>query len=199
MIVYQKARIFDPDSPTKGFYVQFNPNTLEYSAGKDWRTQKNVVNPGTSGTPQAQEPEQQAPPLGDELGSTLSVRLFFHSYINDTSFSDVRPTINRIRAFLPVMSNGRNTGSSAKASSPRITFAWGTTIYTGTLEFFHAAYQMFAFDGTPVQAEVSITIRGEDQEVSASSSNQASGTVPDTDFLQQDDALLLSGVSWLFQ
>lgn len=199
MIVYQKARIFDPDSPTKGFYVQFNPNTLEYSAGKDWRTQKNVVNPGANGSLQAQEPEQQAPPFGDELGSTLSVRLFFHSYINDTIFSDVRPGIHRIRAFLPVMPAGRKTGPGAKAASPRITFAWGTTIYTGTLEFFHAAYQMFAFDGTPVQAEVAITIRGEDQEISASSSNQALSALSDTDFSRQDDALLLSGVSWLFQ
>lgn len=199
MSVYQKARIFDPDSPTKGFYVQFNPNTLEYSAGKDRRTQKNVVNPGAGGSPQGQEPEQQAPPIGDEPGSTLSVRLFFHSYINDTAFSDVRPNINRIRAFLPVIPTGRKTGPSAKAASPRITFAWGTTIYTGTLESFHATYQMFAFDGTPVQAEVAITIRGEDQEVSASSNNQALSAVPDTGFPQQDDALLWSGVSWLFQ
>lgn len=199
MIVYQKARIFDPDSPTKGFYVQFNPNTLEYSAGKDWRTQKNVVNPGADGSLQAREPEQQAPPFGDELGSTLSVRLFFHSYINDAIFSDVRPNINRIRTFLPVIPTGRKTGPSVKAASPRITFAWGTTIYTGTLEFLHATYQMFAFDGTPVQAEVAITIRGEDQEVSASSSNQALSALSDTGSLQQDDALLLSGVAWLFQ
>lgn len=198
MIVYQKARIFDPDSPAKGFYVQFNPNTLEYSAGRDWRTQKNVVNPGTNGTLQAREPEQQAPPLGDDPGSTLSVRLFFHSYINDGNFSDVRPNINRIRAFLPAITNGPGTGSGTKAASPRITFAWGTMIYTGTLEFFHAAYQMFAFDGTPVQAEVSITIRGEDQEVSANSNNQVLSTV-NTDLSQQDDTLFLSGVSWLFQ
>lgn len=199
MAAYQKARIFDPDSPTKGFYVQFNPNTLEYSAGKDWRTQKNVVNPGANGTLQAQEPEQQAPPLGNEWGSTLSVRLFFHSYINDSNFSDVRPNINRIRAFLPVITNGPETGSGAKAASPRITFAWGTMIYTGTLEFFHAAYQMFAFDGTPVQAEVSITIRGEDQEVSANSNNQVLSAVSNADLTQQDDTLFSSGVSWLFQ
>lgn len=42
MIVYQKARIFDPDSPKNGFSVQFNPNTLEYSAGIDFRSQKGV-------------------------------------------------------------------------------------------------------------------------------------------------------------
>lgn len=63
----------------------------------------------------------------------------------------------------------------------------------------HVSYQMFAFDGTPVQAEVSITIRGEDPDVSAALSNQALAGVSDTGFLQQDDALYLSSLSWLFQ
>lgn len=199
MTVYQKARIFNPDSPTKGFYVQFNPNTLEYFAGKDWRTYKSVVTSTGAGKPQAPEPEQQNPPLGNEWGSTLSVSLFFHSYINDTIFSDVRPNINRIRSFLPVIPDGQKTGSNTKTTSPRMTFAWGTMIYTGTLESFHATYQMFAFDGTPVQAEVAITIRGEDQEVTANSNNQVLSAVSNTAFSQQDDTLFLSSVSWLFQ
>ena len=33
MSALEKARIFDPDAPKSGFYVQFNPNTLEYAAG----------------------------------------------------------------------------------------------------------------------------------------------------------------------
>ena len=72
-------------------------------------------------------------------------------------------------------------------------------IYTGTLESFQATYQMFAFDGTPVQAEVAITIRGEDQEVTAGSNNQVLGTELETDFSQQDDTLFFSNLSWLFQ
>ncbi len=137
--------------------------------------------------------------MGNEWGSTLSVSLFFHSYINDNNFSDVRTNINRIRAFLPAITNSPGTGSGTKAASPRITFAWGTMIYTGTLESFHVTYQMFAFDGTPVQAEATITIRGEDQEVSANSNNQALSAVQNTDFSQPDETLFSSGVSWLFQ
>ena len=198
MIVYQKARIFDPDSPKNGFSVQFNPNTLEYSVGIDFRSQKGVAEQGGDG--QMQVSEFQSSPLGKKQSARLSVRLFFHSYINELTYSDVRPTINRIRAFLPAAAESAATGNTApKSSKPKISFAWGTMTHTGTLESFQATYQMFAFDGTPVQAEVSITIRGEDPDVSASINNQALGDISGTDFLQQDDALYLSGLSWLFQ
>ncbi len=197
MIVYQKARIFDPDSPKNGFSVQFNPNTLEYSAGTDL-TKRGVTQKGGAG--QAEGLEFQSPPVGQKQDARLSVTLFFHSFINDLTYSDVRPTVNRIRAFLPAAMERKNTGGNSESSTkPRISFAWGTMTHTGTLESFRAAYQMFAFDGTPVQAEVSITIRGEDPDVSAALSNQALAGVSDTDFLQQDDALYLSSLSWLFQ
>lgn len=197
MIVYQKARIFDPESPKSGFSVQFNPNTLEYSAGIDWRTETNVWDPKKRGNLQAEE--HQSSPLNRPQGARLSVRLFFHSYINELTYSDVRPAINRIRAFLPVTTGGRDTNTNLKSSKPQISFAWGTMTHTGTLESFQVTYQMFAFDGTPVQAEVAITIRGEDPDVSAALNNQMLSAEVDTDFLQQDDALYLSSLSWLFQ
>jgi len=190
MSAYQKARIFDPDSPTDVFYVQFNPNTLEYSASLDRKTHKRVKKPGGSGG--QRERESQGPLLGKEREARLSVRLFFHSYISDGVFSNVRPYVNRIRAFLPATS-GR------QATSKKMTFAWGTLTHTGTLESFQVTYQMFAFDGTPVQAEVAITIQGEDPDISAASNNQALRVVPATDSSPQDDALLPSDLSWLFQ
>ena len=55
MIVYQKARIFDPSAPKSGFSVQFNPNTLEYSAGIDWRTETNVWDPNKIGRASCRE------------------------------------------------------------------------------------------------------------------------------------------------
>ena len=197
MSIYQKARIFDPDSPTNIFYVQFNPNTLEYSASISQEAQKNVQDRNGSGN--IQTPNTQQSPLAAEQGSTLVVRLFFHSYLNDLVFRDVRPDVNRVRAFLPAASGSSASSPSVRASSPRITFAWGTMIYTGTLESFQATYQMFAFDGTPVQAEAVATIRGEDQEVAAGSGNQGAGTASGADSSQQDDALFLSDLSWLFQ
>ena len=197
MIVYQKARIFDPASPTNGFYVQFNPNALEYYASIRPETQKNVQDQNGRGG--IHTPNLQQSPIAAERGSSLSTRLFFHSYINDLIFHDVRLDVNRVRAFLPTASGSSTSNPSVKANSPRITFAWGTMIYTGTLESFQATYQMFAFDGTPVQAEVAITIRGEDQEVTAGSNNQVLGTELETDFSQQDDTLFFSNLSWLFQ
>lgn len=197
MSVYQKARIFDPDSPADVFYVQFNPNTLEYSASISQETQKNVQDRSGSGS--IQTPNTQQSPLAAEQGSTLVVRLFFHSYLNDLMFHDVRPDVNRVRAFLPAAS-GSSTGSPpVRASSPRITFAWGTMIYTGTLESFQATYQMFAFDGTPVQAEAVATIRGEDQEIAAASGNQEADPASEADSSPQDDPPLPSDLSWLFQ
>lgn len=202
MVVYQKARIFDPASPTNGLYVQFNPNTLEYSAGMHGDMYKGAdeqPQKSTRGTQQA-----QGSPIDHEWGSTLSVRLFFHSYISELIYSDVRPNINRIRAFLPKMTPLPDTKAdggqtSQKANSPQITFAWGTMVYTGTLESFHVTYQMFAFDGTPVQAEVSITIRGEDEDVTHEAVNKSLDKTPDMDFSQEGDTLFLSDLSWLFQ
>jgi len=197
MIVYQKARIFDPNSPTNGFYVQFNPNTLEYSAGLSGKAYKHVKK--KEGYGNAGEPDFQNPLLAGAQIARLSVRLFFHSYVNDLVFSDVRPNINRIRAFLPVSPKEDVTRTQNNSKLPQITFAWGTLTHTGTLESFQVTYQMFAFDGTPVQAEVAITIRGEDPDVSAASNNLALGPVSGTDFSRQDDTLFLSDLSWLFQ
>jgi len=190
MSVYQKARIFDPDSPKNVFYVQFNPNTLEYSASLSRKTHKHVTKPGSSGRQKGSE--SQGPLLAEERDARLSVRLFFHSYVSDEDFSDVRPSVNRIRAFLPA-------ASGAQTASPKITFAWGTLTHTGTLEAFQASYQMFAFDGTPVQAEVAITIRGEDPDISAASNDQALSTVSESDLPPRDGTDLLPDISWLFQ
>ena len=161
----EKAFICDPDTPSKKFYVQFNPNTLEYSTGQSKNSYKGVA--AQDGQGSAQEPQKQSPPIPEPDGSLLSVKLFYHTYTSRDSFTDVRSKIYNIRAFLPP-AKGNDS-----ASSPRIQFAWGPLIFIGTLESFHASYQMFAHDGTPVQAEVSIVIRGEDPDVNAESDDQA--------------------------
>lgn len=189
MFTLEKARIFDPNSPSDVFYVQFNPNTLEYSAGTSPRAQKGVLDQDGRGT--RREPQAQQSPIAEERGAALSARLFFHTYTSPSSFTDVRADINRIRAFLPA-SSGRGG-----ASSPKITFAWGTLTHTGTLESFHVSYQMFAHDGTPVQAEASISIRGEDPDVTAESANQALRAESESE--QEDDSSFGDDISWLFQ
>lgn len=161
----EKAFLCNPDTPGKKFYVQFNPNTLSYSAGRGEESCKGVS--ARDGQGSAGEPQKQSSPLSEPEGSLLSVKLFFHTYASRDSFTDVRSKIYNIRAFLP------SSKGNSSVSSPRIQFAWGTLAFAGTLESFQVSYQMFAHDGTPVQAEASISIRGEDLDVSARSNNQA--------------------------
>lgn len=184
-----KALICSPDAPRQGFYVQFNPNTMEYSAGLSRSAHKGVSDRG--GQSSAPEPQLQSSPLAEPKGALLSVRLFFHTYASAKSFTDVRSSVNRIRAFLPTSPGG------GRSSSPKIKFAWGTLTHTGTLESFHVSYQMFAHDGTPVQAEVSISIRGEDPDVTAEAVNESMGPQTDTAQVQQEDTIPDS-ISWLF-
>ncbi|MDE6590008.1 MAG: hypothetical protein K2K53_06630 [Oscillospiraceae bacterium] len=188
----EKAFICDPDTPTKKYYVQFNPNTLEYSAGQSKDSYKGVT--ARDGQGSAREPQKQSSPILGPEGSMLSVKLFFHTYTSHEFFSDVRAKIYNIRAFLPP---GKGNSS---ASSPRIQFAWGTLAFTGTLESFHVSYQMFAHDGTPVQAEVSISIRGEDLDVSADSrgtdQNKKSKKL---ELEEADEDPPPDGIIWLFQ
>jgi len=186
----EKARIFDPDAPKSGFYVQFNPNTLEYAAGLSGQACKGAAD--RAGQEGAGVPDLQSAPLAEPQGAVLSVRLFYHTYTSPSSFTDVRADISRIRAFLP------RTTEKARAKSPRVTFAWGTMTHTGTMESFSVSYQMFAHDGTPVQAEASITIRGEDPDVCSASADQSPGNPLESN-PQQDGGHVSDVPSWLFQ
>ncbi len=191
MSVLEKARIFDCDAPAAVCYVQFNPNTLEYSAGLKGQPHKGAVERDGCGI--QQEPQAQQSPIADERGASLSVRLFYHTYNGPGDYTDVRAYINTIRNFLPAPT------ADGRASSPRITFAWGTMTHTGTLESFHVTYQMFAHDGTPVQAEVAISIRGEDPDVIAESNNQALGAESAAESARLDGDPTLKDISWLSQ
>lgn len=191
MSALEKARIFDPDSSEDALHVQFNPNTLGYSVGMSGQAHKGVRDPGGGGV--QREGQAQQSPIAETRSACLSIRLFYHTYTGPDDFSDVRTHINKIRDFLPAPS------ARGRSSSPRITFAWGTITHTGTLESFQVSYQMFAHDGTPVQAEVSIAIRGEDPDVSAESANQALGSRPAEEAGQDGGDAALGDISWMYE
>lgn len=154
----RKARISDPDGRIAPFEVQFNPNSLEYSVSSNWNNEKGTAQKTASGS---RGPfEQQSDPTASTHHSTLSVRLFYHTYKSETSFTDVRDEIEKLRVF--VRTSG-NTGTN----DLRIRFAWGTFSFEGVLDNFAVTYQMFAADGTPVQAEAAVTIAGEDPDYAA--------------------------------
>lgn len=185
----EKALLLDCDRRVNSLAVQFNPNTLEYSANLSQETGKGVH--GREGNRQNGGPQIQSSPLKDKQGGVLSVKLFFHTYTNELIYTDVRASIGRIQSFLP------HPKTSGKTQTPRIAFAWGPLTFYGTLESFHVSYQMFAHDGTPVQAEVSISIRGEDQDVNAERINQSLGPPAVSSFSTDLDSLA-STAAWLF-
>lgn len=155
----EKAKIYDPDKPADAFYVQFNPNSLEYSIGSNRRNGKGVRSkPADSG---AGEEHLQSDPTSGTDRASLCVKLFYHTFFSEKNYWDVRLEIEKIRAFV------RSSGNAGSANDVKIAFSWGTITHVGMLDSFSVSYQMFASDGTPVQAEVSVSITGEDPDRAA--------------------------------
>lgn len=148
-------------------YVQFNPATLQYTVGTNRGAGKYVDAPAQDGG--AGEEQRQGDPTGSTGRATLSVQLFYHTYAGPDNYTDVRDDINYIRGFV------RRTGDNSRVSSRRIAFAWGTITHIGTLDSLSVTYQMFAADGTPVQAAVGIAISGEDPDVKAQANDRETG------------------------
>lgn len=187
MSALKKARIYDPNNINDGFYVQFNPNTLQYTAGANTPEKK------TGGA--EQHTQIQGDPTGCTGLASLSATLFFHTYQNEASYTDVRKEINRLRAFL------RRRDDKEGVISRGIAFAWGTLTIIGTLESISVSYQMFAADGTPVQAEVSVTILGEDPDVKADGVERAASQEVERDpmLAWREQGKPPATVQWLFE
>jgi len=153
MAQVEKAVFFDPTEPTPSYItVQFNPNSLEYGFGKEGRRKQKKEK-------ETQE-EQQQSPLDAWNSSTLSMRLFFNTYVSETEFTDVRDKIKPLRAFLCKMEDKN------QVCNKKIQFAWGTFAFEGYLNSLRVTFQMFGADGTPVRAEVSLSISGEESDIS---------------------------------
>lgn len=157
-----KAKIYEGDKINQAFTVQFNPNSLEYVIHSNERNHKGVQSKKVDSP--AEETHRQRDPTGSTDEAVLSVRLFYHTYSSETSYTDVRDEIKKLRKFV------RGSGNS-KEITPKITFSWGSLVHTGELDQFSITYQMFAADGTPVQAEVSISITGEEKDRSVEKAN----------------------------
>lgn len=163
MVALRKARIYDPKNNIPEFYVQFNPNSLEYSIGNDIYSTKKTKDEHT------QTDLSQSDVTKVSNSGRLSVKLFFYTYTNETTYDDVNVDIAHLRRFF------RYTASSTNGNQPVIIFAWGTLALRGIMTSLSVSYQMFAPDGTPVQAEASITIEGSDPQMDYEASSHASG------------------------
>lgn len=159
-----KAKIYEEDKINQAFTVQFNPNSLEYVICSNERNHKGVQSKKADSP--AEETHRQRDPTGSTDEAVLSVRLFYHTYSSETSYTDVRDEIKKLRKFV------RSSGNS-KEKTPKMTFSWGSLIHTGELDQFHITYQMFAADGTPVQAEVSLSITGKEKDQGVEKANHS--------------------------
>ncbi len=149
-----KARLYEPGRESQAVTVQFNPNSLEYTLRTGANGDKGTMSAASESA--AREPQQQNDPTGAAEKAVLPVRLFYHTYTSSAAYSDVREEIKKLRQFV------RQSGNTARTNASKVTFAWGTLLHTGMMNSFSVRYQMFAADGTPVQAEVSLSITGEE-------------------------------------
>lgn len=188
MSVLRKARIYDQDDEIPEFYVQFNPNSLEYSLGKDIYDTKKVKDERT------QTDLSQGDVTKVSNSGHLSVKLFFYTYTDESTYSDVNVDIAHLRSFY------RYTASSTQGNQPVIIFAWGSLALKGIMTSLSVSYQMFAPDGTPVQAEASITIEGNDLPMVYEASSHASEKQfkSTRELAGGQNGQLPDGLSWLF-
>lgn len=190
MAALEKARLYDPDDSSSACqYVQFNPGTLRYTVGDFNGTSKGVEAAQEDGG--AQEEQHQGDPTGRTGQAVLSVNLFYHTYAGPTDYSSVKDDVDFIRGFM------RRAEDDGQVSSRRIAFAWGSIAHMGTLDSFSVTYQMFAADGTPVQAEVSITITGDDPDTQAQAKDR-DASVQLASALESEKQALLETLEWLF-
>ncbi len=161
MASLEKAMFFDPEEPSSCcVYVQFNPNSLEYSYGKK-HYKKGAKEDGQEGAQQS--------PLDTGEQARLSMSLFFNTYDSETSYTDVRDKLLPLRAYLC------RTEDKETVNGKTVVFAWGTLAFRGSMDSFSVTYQMFAADGTPVRAEARVSISGEDAEVSVDKAGEKTG------------------------
>lgn len=102
----------------------------------------------------------------------LSATLFFNTLTDlyQTSYKDVREEIRQLYRYTNnTEKHTRTTGSSKSMKTQtasktykaqQIYFFWGTIAVAGMLKQMSVNYTMFAPDGTPVRAQVNITIEG---------------------------------------
>lgn len=140
------------------FYVPFNPTEISIEeaigvvdvSGVDGREKQRRMKQG-SGIGIQHHVRGSSLRRGSGM-TTLSVTLFFNT-LNDLyqdSYGDVREEIRRLYPYT-------NTNTN---KAKQLYFFWGSVAVAGNLTCMSVTYTMFAPDGTPVRAQVSITIEG---------------------------------------
>jgi hypothetical protein len=138
-----KAKIIAIDRKGKvlnTFSVPYNPNKYSISKRSNFKS-------GTSTT--SDDPDQQYVGGGE---SVLNMELFFDTYGQRTeasqTYKDVRTLIGPLRKLLYIYPDDHEP--------MRCTVSWGSLSFDGYLSDLTENYIMFANDGTPVRATVTV-------------------------------------------
>jgi nucleoid-associated protein YgaU len=108
---------------------------------------------------------------------TFSAKLFFDAFSQYNG--DVTPTIGRLLEWTQPI---KDLVDENKACPPLVGFEWGSNPqlkkFRGFLTKVNVTYQLFRHDGTPVRAEVDITIEGESVDFGPPAPSEGTGQNP---------------------
>lgn len=127
--------------------VQFNPTSLRVQ-----------ISNRSAGGQQAGSQARQRPGTGE---MTVNFDLVFDTADEGTTTAPVPVT----RKTMTVEKFVRPRGSAPNQQTPpRVEFRWGTFVVQGVMESANIDLDLFAADGTPLRAKVSVSIKGQNPE-----------------------------------
>ena len=147
MTVLEKARLFCPDSNELDFQFMFNPDKVQF---------KEAVQVGES---ESARTESGRPKVSFEYPKARTVRLKKIMFDTYESGEDIMAVyIDSLRQ--SVQFQGYSTGDSYLPRPPIYKFIWGDKDYiTCFVEKLDYKLTMFLADGTPVRAEVNLSLK----------------------------------------
>lgn len=165
MSVLQKAYIcpYREGRPVLGekTFVQFNPSeiSVEEAIGADTVAgdmEAELANMWKGCSIGWQQPVNTSTAGQRKKELTLSAMLFFNTLesLNQTTYEDVRGYIQPLYRYT-------NKTAEKQGKLEQIYFVWGSIAVAGILTQMSVRYTMFAPDGIPVRAQVTISIRGD--------------------------------------
>ena len=151
MTTLVKAQLCEVSGDTQGsevgepIDVQFNPTSLRVA-----------ISNKTTGGSQAGSQAKQKPGTGEVQ---VTFDLFFDTADEGETTAPV-PVTKRTQIVEKFVRPKGNTPS--QQSPPRVQFKWGTFQVQGVMESANIDMDLFAADGTPLRAKVSVSIKGQD-------------------------------------
>ena len=163
-----KAQIINLDRPGEPHIVcMFNPK--EYSMAK-----RNNWNAGKAGG--VNVPKQQ---FGGGQPATLTMQLFFDTYVGATGSKDVRKEFTQKIWRLAEVDEDLEDNKTTRGRPPKVRFQWGPAwSFEAVITSITQKFTLFSSDGTPVRATLDVTfqqIRDEKQQPATNPSSGGTG------------------------